>query len=265
MKWNHFGLLAMFFILTSCFVIGPTHKEVRQRVVPHVPNKPLVVVSKNGSITVRRESRADVAIEAELRSHSNERLAQAKVMAERNADGALEIGVAWPDGKRRARDGCKFTVAIPDVQSARLESSNGSLKLESLGGNAELRTSNGSIRVNDHRGPVKARSSNGSVKLANVRGNVDLDTSNGSIEAERVTGTIDAETSNGSIKVEIARDYRGEFSLKTSNGRLKLDDDLKAEVVWKRKKKEAVVRFGGASSPSSRLRTSNGSITVKPW
>lgn len=263
-------------------LIQPLHEETRTSNAPHMAGKPLQVVAANGSVTVSQSDRQDVQIVARLKAISPERLQAAKVVAERDDNGALSISVDWPEGKPHSREGCSFEVLIPDAEGVTLRSSNGKLDLAGLEGNADLHTSNGAIAVTAHDGPLKAATSNGQIVATGIQGAIDVSTSNGRIEITDATARVDAKTSNGSIDVSLDPEgpgpinartsngsitlalspvMKGQLTLTTSNGSVNVDSSLEPQVT-SRKKSHAVLDLG-ESEEQSTAKTSNGSIRVK--
>ena len=248
-------------LFAGCFgIMDPLVKETLTLTLPHVDQKPLKVESSNGSIHVVQTQRSDIEVLATIRATSIERLQQVEIIHERSANGELTIKALWPD-KRHSREGCRFEIAIPNVRDLNLRSSNGRLRVSGSDGMAKLKTSNGKITVEDHRGDLDAETSNGTISARGVIGNLKLKCSNGRIEAQDVQGQVDGQTSNGSITLGLAAPFRGTLDLKTSNGSIKIADDLEDRVVSRDKKKRATLQFG--NGPSSRARTSNGSITIE--
>ncbi len=277
------GLCGLVFV-SGCFLAAPLHEETRHSVLSHVPDAPIHVTTVNGKISVIQAAREDVSIEARVRATSPERLEQTAVTPQRASDGTLTVAVSWPDGKRRSREGCDLAIQTPDARGLQLRSSNGSITVQNLRGMAYAKTSNGSITVNGQQGAVDAKTSNGKIKVEGAQGSAKLESSNGSITARGIAGAVDAVTSNGSVEVALGSGssgpiqvrssngsvnvsvggLQGELQLKTSNGKLKFGEGLPGRVV-ERSKKSALLQFGVEASPaSSTLRTSNGSITVRP-
>jgi len=124
-------------------------------------------------------------------------------------------------------------------------SSNGSLRVEDVEGDAHLATSNGSVHLARIRGNVDAHSTNGSVEVDDVNGSMSFRTSNGTVRAENASGAFQAETSNGGVHVHLKDTEVGHpIKLWTSNGGvdLQLDSPRQNDVV---------------------ATTSNGSVTVR--
>jgi DUF4097 and DUF4098 domain-containing protein YvlB len=263
-------------------IFEPLHEETRTANVPHESEAAIEVNGHNGSVVVRQSDRDDVQVETHIRALSPERLAGAEVVTQREESGKLRISVAWPEGKPRNREGCRFEVLIPEAAGVTLRTQNGEIELGGLAGEADLHTSNGSITVKGHDGQLKAKTSNGRIHLAGVRGAIGASTSNGRIEiADAITsvnaktsnggiaialspegpGPIEARTSNGSITLELSPTMRGQMSLTTSNGSVKIDPQCE-ECIVSKAKTHAELDFG-SSEHHSTATTSNGSIHVK--
>ena len=123
--------------------------------------------------------------------------------------------------------GAKYVVRVPRrTELEEVHSSNGSLRVQDIEGDARLATSNGSIRIMGVRGNVDAHSSNGGVEVNEVRGRMSFHTSNASVHADSVEGALEAKTSNGSVHVHL-RDAESGYPIKveTSNGGIDLQMD----------------------------------------
>lgn len=96
--------------------------------------------------------------------------------------------------------------------------SDGSIKLTSCSSPVDLKTSDGSIRIGDVVGDVKAQSSDGSLRFGKIRGSLWAETSDGSIRLEHGFGTVNAKTSDGSIRAQITAQPEQDCSLHTSDG-----------------------------------------------
>ena len=259
----------------------PTQTQSRSESVEHQPGKPLRVRTGNGSITVAKGGGNHVTIRADLRAISLERLAAVKIRTTREADGTLDIRADWPDGGARGMEGCTFTVAIPDATGIDLETSNGTITVESMGGAALLRTRNGAIDVRAQDGSIRADTTNGKIRLVDVRGNVIAHGSNGRISVERCAGSVEAETTNGgvdvaqtadapgtlqlttndgSITAEIGRAFRGALHLRTVNGPAEFNEVPGLKIV-SRTRNSADLELGG-TAPQSSLKTTNGAVRV---
>ncbi len=268
-------------LLAGCDTLSPRVYDFRVMKVDHVHNSALDIVTANGSIVAQHESRADVAVEVELYGHDEERLDFATVHADRMGDDTLRVWVDWPGGKRRDGEGAKIEVYIPDAVGVRAKSSNGSVTVKGLQGEARVNTSNGSIHLDKHKGPMILDTSNGSVRVENSLGNIKFDTSNGRIIISDADGEVQGDTSNGNVyistldgasgpirvrttngrvELDLGYGFEGAMSLKTSNGRIKTDGLVDANLV--ESSDDSLKLQMGESTVISAVETSNGSIRV---
>jgi hypothetical protein len=141
--------------------------------------------------------------------------------------------------------GARYTIKAPrKVLLERIETSNGSLRIESIEGDARLETSNGSVKVWNVTGDLAVKTSNGGIEIQKFQGRAVLKTSNASIKADGVQGGFSAETSNGSVTATLGpMDTGRPVVAQTSNASVTLNFDS-----W---------RDHGVS-----VRTSNGSINL---
>lgn len=110
--------------------------------------------------------------------------------------------------------------------------------------------------------PIDARvevdTSNGAISVEDIDGTILLDTSNGAIDVYDSTGALTADTSNG--RIEVVR-FVGELRLDTSNGEMWLEDV--AGTVDAETSNGSVHYSGTPTAGGNRIRTSNGSVTVR--
>ncbi|MEM9372265.1 MAG: DUF4097 family beta strand repeat-containing protein [Planctomycetota bacterium] len=262
----------------------PRYTEDRTMTVDHQAGSGLSVVNANGSVSAVGDTARidDVLIEARLHSYDTERLAFARLIADRTGDGTLDVRVEWPAPGRQNNEGATIRVYLPDADGLEVRTSNGSITTEGLAGHANLSSSNGRISVIDHRGDVIAGSSNGSVRAHGVEGPVDIKTSNGAVVVEHALAPVRVETSNGSIAIETADSNPGPVRARTSNGRVDLDlgtgfegtlkistsnakinvRDVQHARLIESSKNYVELSVGDGDGVSS-VRTSNGSVRVK--
>lgn len=131
-------------------------------------------------------------------------------------------------------------IEVPERTEIDLDTSGGSLEVDSIHGDVRLDTSGGGIRVTRVRGEVLADTSGGGIHIENVDGEVRADTSGGGITMHDVTGDLVADTSGGSIKI---RGAGGRVEADTSGGPID-------------------VEFAPGNSEGGSLSTSGGGITV---
>jgi len=176
----------------------------------------------------------------------------------------VRIKSVRPD-PRKGNLGAKYVIHVPRrTELENVQSSNGSLKVEDIDGNAYLATSNGSVQLTRINGNIDGRSSNGSAEVKDVKGTVNFRTSNGSVHGDNVTGAFEAETSNGGIRIHLRDPQVGHaIRLATSNGAidLQVDSPGQNEVVASTSNGSIVVRMPGSTRANLHAATnSNGSV-----
>lgn len=256
---------------------GSTVKRDASLEIAHSPGSPLRVETGNGTIEVIKGGGSQVEVSAEIRARNDERLDRVVIRAER-AGGELKVWVEWPEGKRLSNEGASLTVRVPDASAVKAETSNGSVSVDDVGTSADLRatngrvsalrvagpvdarTSNAKIVIEDAAGDVRARTTNGSIDVRGAKGRADLESSNGSIELRVADGggPFRVSTSNASVSVDLPSSFGGEVAASTSNGSVSLDDG-KDNV----RSRASLTRVIGAGGETSRVSTSNGSVTIR--
>jgi len=105
---------------------------------------------------------------------------------------------------------------------------------------------------------VEVDTSNGAIGIETIKGTILLGTSNGAIDVYDSTGALTADTSNG--RIEVVR-FVGVLRLDTSNGEMWLEQV--AGTVDAETSNGSVHYTGTPTAGDNRIRTSNGSITVR--
>jgi hypothetical protein len=120
--------------------------------------------------------------------------------------------------------GVSFTIKVPrKTRIERAETSNASLRLESIDAPARVKTSNGSIKIWDVSGDLEATTSNSSIEAEKLSGSAVLRTSNGRIHGDGIRGSLEARTSNSSIDLTVTEaDPAHPIILNSSNGSITL-------------------------------------------
>lgn len=133
--------------------------------------------------------------------------------------GSLRIRAIRPM-ERNCNCGARFVLKVPkNVILDTITTSNASVRVESIQGNARLKTSNGSIRVWNVEGALEATTSNAIVELDKFKGAATIVTSNGRVKADGIEGAFSAHTSNSSIDARIVSLEQGRsVDLESSNG-----------------------------------------------
>ncbi len=162
--------------------------------------------------------------------------------------------------------GVSFIIKVPrKTRIERASTSNASLRLESIDAEARVQTSNGSIKIWDVSGDLEATTSNASIEAEKLSGSAVLRTSNGRIHGDGIRGTLEAKTNNASIDVTVTEaDPNHPMILTSSNGTITLN-----LMSWKNNEIRANtsnssinVRLPDKVDAGIHASTSNGSITT---
>lgn len=264
-------------MLTGCSINPVSAKGQLSQAVADA--KSVVVATENGSVELIHDpSATSMQISAAIRCSGQteekaaERVKATKLVAERDASGAVRVGVVFPPREPAVTvvfvgemagsdDAATIVIRAANLDGIEVSTSNGSIDVGAFSGLAKLATTNGSIEVKDHAGPVDARSSNGAIRASGVLAPIAAETSNGRIEvslAPNAQGDIELETSNGSVTLDLGASWQGTVTADTSNGRIELSG---GERVKKRSAQTMTV--GDASKASAKIDTSNGRVTVR--
>lgn len=261
-------VLAAAFAFTGCEMepeswgSSTRFKEDFSQTHPFAPGGRIFLENFNGSVEVLGWDRDSVEISGSKYASRQEIMENMRIEVV-PGDGAIRIRTIRPV-ERNCNCGAKYVLRVPrKVMLDRIETSNGSLRLESLQGEGRVRTSNGSLRVADFQGALEATTSNGSLEISDYNGNATLKTSNGRIRGARLRGRIDATTSNGAIDVTVTDPAAGlPLKFTTSNGSINLAVDKWANtgLVARTSNASITLRLPEGVNAQLEASTSNGSI-----
>jgi len=261
-------------LLAAAGCTGPT--ETRDDSFTVGENVSLIVTTMNGSIDIQTGDDGEVRVQATLEYPS-------KVEYELIQDGDTITVEVRKTGKFvlfGGGPGVDITITTPANTDLELRTSNGRIEVRGTEGSAFLKTSNGRLVLTDVTGTFDARTSNGRIEVDTMDGTARLRTSNGSVSISGLTGSVDAETSNGSISFDgeltaggdnrlvtsngsIQVKLRGTPSVSldasTSNGKVNSERPILATVT----KEDHIVGSYGDAEADLRIRTSNGSVTIR--
>jgi len=230
---------------------------------PQTAGGRLTLDNFNGSVEITGWDQNTVDISGTKYAESESLLHSMRIEASSSGNG-VSVKTTRPD-PHHGNMGAKYVIKVPrQTELADISSSNGSLRVEDVNGNASLGTSNGSIHLSRIHGKVEAHSSNGSIQASDVQGSVNFRTSNGGVQADNVSGAFEAETSNGSIHGRLHDTESGRpIRMSTSNGGIDLQvDSLRQnDVIASTSNGPITVRMPGDVSATLHASTnSNGSV-----
>ncbi|MDX2179126.1 MAG: DUF4097 family beta strand repeat-containing protein [Bryobacteraceae bacterium] len=245
---------------------GDRYKEDFRFTYPLSANGRFSVEGFNGSIELMGWDRNEVEVAGTKYASSEDILKTIKVNIV-NAPDSVIVKAERPNDRgwwNNGGGGVKFTLRVPrKTLLDRVSSSNGSIRVEGVEGEARLSSSNGTIRVFNLKGNLDASTSNGGIEAMDCLGGMMLRTSNGGIRAENVRGAFEASTSNGSIRARIESSPAGTpIRARSSNGTIELtmpnykDQDVRATTS----NSSIILRLPASASAQLRANTSHASV-----
>jgi DUF4097 and DUF4098 domain-containing protein YvlB len=159
----------------------------------------------------------------------------------------------------------RIEISVPEPTALDLSSSDGSVRVSGVRGEARLGTADGAIRVDNFDGNLHARTADGSIEVSGRFDQLDLSTSDGRITASvwkgsHMNGTWNLRTSDGSITVRLPDDLPAFLDAWTSDGHIDLQ--LPVEVSGRVEKNRVRGKIHGGG-PTLQIHTSDGSITLR--
>ncbi|XHC25171.1 hypothetical protein ABWH91_13140 [Phycisphaerales bacterium ac7] len=252
----------------GCAASYPTVEGRMSASAPISGSPAIAVRSLNGGIKVVRGDLDVMSVQATVRARNADRLSAARIRTEQVDGGAYEVSVAWPGDERLKNEGADFLITVPAASELVLESSNGAFVVEGLDAAVAARTSNGSISIIGPSRSVDAVTSNGTIYLEGVTGSVVARSSNGWVRAllaPENNGPVQMTTSNGNLTLRIGPAFEGEVEMWTSNGAVSVDGFTTGDSPSFLESRRNYLRLGfGDQAQQSKLRTSNGTVTVRP-
>ncbi len=224
-----FVLLAAL-VLSGCMFGGFLTAEDKVEKTFDTTGAPTVILETfNGSITVQGNNGSTVDVEITRRGSGNTD-AEAKadldnVLVETSQDGnTIHVTIRRSD-IQAGNSGASVEVRLPQDATLELATSNGSITVEDVQGNARLSSSNGHIEVTSGKGELNLSTSNGSIDVNADEAVVKADTSNGSISftGSLAPGNSTFNTSNAHVELNLPANTIFALAASTSNANVSCD------------------------------------------
>jgi hypothetical protein len=227
------------------------------------PGGRLEVESFNGSIEIVGWDSDAVQVRGTKNASRQEMIKELSIDA-KGDDGEVRLRAVRP--MPNCNCGVSFTIKVPrKTRIDRADTSNASVRLESIDAPARVQTSNGSIKIYDVSGDLQATTSNASIEAEKLSGSAILRTSNGRIHGDGIKGTLEARTSNASIDVTVTEaDPAHPMILNSSNGSITLNlTSWKSNEIRASTSNSSInLRLPESLDARVHASTSNGSITT---
>lgn len=253
------ALAACALLAVSLGVWAQTREELREefhRTYPLAASGRVSLENINGTVRIVAWDRNEVKVDAVKRAYTAERLAEAEIRIDANADSIRiktkypEDRTEWNDGDRRYRNPASvdYTLTVPrGAQLDRVQLINGPLEIEGV------------------RGDVDAGSVNGRVTARGLVGRAHLSVVNGPLEAtfDRFDEAKSVELSsvNGPVTLSVPSDANAEIRVSTLHGGISNDFGLpvrRGRFIGQ----EMAGRLGGGGT-FVKLSSVNGPVNVR--
>ncbi len=201
----------------------------------------------NGNVEIIAWDKAEVSIEAEKKSSSEEKLKAVQIKVSASPD---KISIRTTHEKRLFswNNNVSVTYRVRVPASTRLDS---------------VETVNGNVKCSGVSGDLHIETVNGSIEASDLQGNAHLELVNGSVHASAsqlpAKARIHIETVNGSCDLALPADAGAALSAETVNGKARCELPL-ANASTKRNELSGTLGNGAASV---KLESVNGSVTVR--
>jgi hypothetical protein len=256
--------------LTSCAVLAATEEQTNKS-FQVTPGGTLVVDVNFGSIEVSTNSSGAVAVSVWRKVTRGSAEKEQKFLTENpvvflqegntvtvRCRSNLKEKFNWFSGFGNHNE-AKYTILVPALFSARLNTSGGGIAVSNLTGEVKADTSGGGLRFAHLHGSLNGDTSGGGIHVTDCEGPIKIHTSGGGIEVTGGSGSLDGDTSGGAITVKT---FRGPVSMHTSGGGITVENaggNLKADTSGGSIQAVLVSPLPGNVD----LYTSGGGVTVK--
>ena len=293
---SRFKALAAVAAVTA-FAAGPAWAErmIDESGDAH-PRGEVDIANTAGQVTVTGWDREQVKVSGELGSgaerlmfEADGRRTEIKVILPRGRSrGSSDLEVMVPKGSRVSINGVSAEIMIRNVEGAlRLQTVSGEIDVEVYGEDVEAKTVSGQITIRGQEVPalLVLNTVSGDADISRIRGELvansvtgDLDiasaelararirTTNGDIDLSTGLGDggrVDMEAINGDLRLDIINDVNAEFDIETFNGSINNDFGPDAEAVSRYTPGKSLRFTQGDGSSRVRIKTLNGTISLR--
>jgi hypothetical protein len=172
------------------------------------------------------------------------------------------VRAAGPETGRRWN--VQLIVEAPRGAQIDVETQNGPIGIRGVDGSITARAANGPIGLTDLTASVRAVAVNGPISIRGGRGNMDVETQNGPISVEfqgtRWEGELNGRAKNGPLSIRMPEGFDGSLEV-TSDRRSPWNCRIEACAGAATQDDVRTLRLG-SGTPSVRLSTQNGPVTV---
>ena len=243
---------------------GSTLRESFESTHPIDQTDVVEIQNRNGEVQVFEGTTDDLRLSGEKQARTSTGLDEIEIEVSPGPIVTVEVSLGDRDGLDRR--GVDLEVAVPSgIVVEQVSTENGDLSVQEVSGDVEAVTMNGSIAVEAVDGYVTASTTNGSVKLTDTTGIDGVESTNGDLEVDinAIRDDTTCRTSNGDITARAGPDLEVGLDLLTSLGSVTIED-LEYDAAVESGSRITNGSLHGGSTPILYLRTTNGSIILKP-
>jgi DUF4097 and DUF4098 domain-containing protein YvlB len=248
------GLWTLAALLSLSMTAAADVEETEELTFDVNPGARVSLENINGDITITGGAGDQVKVTAHKQAGKQEYLDELKVVTDADADYVRietrhpKSESGWLNWGENSSGSVSYELSVPaDVSLDAIETVNGDVRIQAVGGT------------------VKATTVNGGLEVGNLAADVSLETVNGTITADFDTlgadQRVDAEAVNGRIELLLPADASARVNAETVNGSIDADDfGLKPEKGFVGR--DLSGEIGGGAARIS-LDTVNGSIKIR--
>jgi hypothetical protein len=250
---GRWGILAAALTFTAygpeSVTAAPELSETFHQTCPLTETGRVSLDNVNGTVHITAWDRPEVQVDAVKRAKTADYLAQISIDIQTEPD-SVRIRTRLPESRRGNNESGQVEYRVMVPRQARLDkinSVNGAVKLEGIGGATKASTVNGSL---------SAQQVSGVGSFSSVNGSVDVVCS--ALDAEK---GLSLETVNGSVALTLPEDAQADIRADTLNGSIHNDFDLAAKKHFPvGSSLEGQLGKGG---PTVKLHSVNGALRIK--
>ena len=274
-------------VLASGLLLADTIEERFEKTVPLEFGGYFALSNKNGSIEISSWDREEVRIEAlkkvksSSRRHAREAMEELRIEIDTRGNDEVIVETDYPydhggeslggvlsaifGGHKKPQISVSYKITVPERVDLEVGTTNGSVEVEDVEGEAQVSSTNGRIEMAYMKGFLDVSTTNGRIELIDIDGGLDAGTTNGGVEVRYssradITDDISIRTTNGGIELRLPEDIDADVNARTTNGHIDTDFPITVRGRYGKKHLSGQINDGG---PLIELKTTNGSINIR--
>lgn len=200
----------------------------------------------NGGIKVRGWERNEILVRAKVQARAESESEARSLLDEVRIELGSTIRADGPRTYRHESWSVSYELFVPHSSNLDLETVNGGITIEDIGGDIDFRATNGGIKLGGLSGDVSGSTTNGGLRIE--------------LTGDRWQGEgLDVRTTNGGVRISIPDSYSARLESGTVNGSLRIDFPITVQGRIDRRIQAEL----GSGGQRIRAMTTNGSVTIQ--